>query len=72
MAGENIPWRHSLEEAQRLTAGDPVREPEALYWSSVAAYQATHDANNLVQGWNRLLDRFPKSDWAEKAAFIRD
>src|SRR5437016_4391513 len=28
-------------EATELTHGDPAREPEALYWSSVAAYKAT-------------------------------
>lgn len=58
-------------ETKRLTAGDPVREPEALYWSSVAAYKASNDANQLVQGWNHLLDEFPKSEWARKAEFIR-
>jgi hypothetical protein len=58
-------------EAQRLTAGDPTREPEARYWSSVAAYKATNDPNNLIQGWNRLLDEFPQSEWAKRAEFIR-
>jgi hypothetical protein len=59
------------DEAKRLTAGDPEREPEALYWSSVAAYKASNDSNRLLQGWNRLLDEFPQSDWARKAEFIR-
>jgi len=59
------------EEAQRLTAGDADREPEALYWGSVAAYKATGKPDGLVQGWNNLLDRFPQSDWAKKAEFIR-
>ncbi|MGV3722880.1 MAG: hypothetical protein ACO1SX_18430 [Actinomycetota bacterium] len=63
--------RQLSEETRRLTAGDPVREPETLYWSSVAAYKASNDANNLVQGWNQLLDEFPESDWARKAEFIR-
>lgn len=58
-------------EALRLTQGDAEREPEALYWSSVAAYKATHDASNLLAGWNKLLDQFPQSDWAKKAEFIR-
>jgi hypothetical protein len=58
-------------DAQRLTRGDAEREPEALYWSSVAAYKATGEAGNLVQGWNRLLDDFPQSEWARKAEFIR-
>jgi hypothetical protein len=69
---QDFPLAHRLaDEAQRLTHGDPQREPEALYWSSVAAYKATNDAQNLVQGWNRLLDDFPQSDWAKKAEFIR-
>lgn len=59
------------EETLRLTRGDAEREPEAHYWSSVAAYKATHDTQNLIQGWNRLLDQFPQSDWAKKAEFIR-
>jgi hypothetical protein len=58
-------------EALELTKGDPEREPEAQYWTSVAAYKATNDSNNLVQGWNRLLDEFPQSDWAKRAEFIR-
>ena len=58
-------------DAQKLTAGDAEREPEALYWSSVAAYKASGEASNLLQGWNRLLDQFPQSDWAKKAEFIR-
>jgi hypothetical protein len=52
-------------------AGDPEREPEVIYWSAVAAYKASNDSQNLVDGWNRLLDRFPQSAWARKAAFIR-
>jgi hypothetical protein len=58
-------------EAQELTQDDPEREPEAQYWASVAAYKATNDSNNLIQGWNRLLDDFPQSDWAKRAEFIR-
>jgi hypothetical protein len=54
-----------------LTRGDPAREPEAIYWSSVAAYKASGDAQQLLQGWNRLLDQFPESDWARRVEFIR-
>jgi hypothetical protein len=63
--------RRRAPEAMERTKGDPTREPEALYWASVAAYKATDDPNNLVQGWNRLLDQFPQSEWAKKAEFIR-
>jgi hypothetical protein len=58
-------------ETLQLTKGDPEREPEALYWSSVAAYKATEDPHNLIQGWTRLLDQFPQSEWAHRAEFIR-
>jgi hypothetical protein len=37
----------------------------------VAAYKANEDPNQLVQGWNRLLDQFPQSEWAKRAEFIR-
>lgn len=59
------------KEALERTKGDPAREPEALYFASVAAYKAANDADKLVEGWNSLMDRFPESDWAKKAEFIR-
>src|SRR5258708_5618295 len=46
-----------LEAAHRLSAeamprvkGDPFREPEAMYWSAVAAYKASNDPKNLIEG----------------------
>ena len=58
-------------EALQRTKGDAFREPEAHYWSAVATYKASHDPNPLIQGWNRLLDEFPGSEWAKKVEFIR-
>lgn len=58
-------------EALEWTKGDPVREPEAIYWSGVAGYKAKEDAQPLLDAWNRLLDEFPESEWAKKVAFIR-
>ncbi len=58
-------------EALHMTRGDADREPEALYWASVADYKSTNDVNNLMNGWNRLLDQFPQSEWAKRAEFIR-
>jgi hypothetical protein len=63
--------RDCAGEALRLTKGDPEREPEANYWAAVAAYKASEDPHNLIQGWNRLLDQFPRSEWAKRAEFIR-
>jgi hypothetical protein len=63
--------RNRVREVMALVSGDPMREPEAIYWGSVAAYKASNDSEKLVAGWNRLLDEFPQSEWAKKAAFIR-
>lgn len=63
--------RDRVRDVMTRVAGDPEREPEALYWGSVAAYKASDDAQNLLNGWNRLLDQFPRSEWAKKVAFIR-
>ena len=59
------------DEALRLTADDRWREPEALYWSAVATYMASTDHSGLRDGWEILMQRFPDSDWAKKAEFIR-
>lgn len=67
-------WRglqERVDEALVRTKDDPAREPEALYWTAVAAYKAHKSVDRLMEGWNRLLDRFPESDWAKKAEFIR-
>ncbi|MDN5697335.1 MAG: thioredoxin family protein [Rubrobacter sp.] len=60
------------EEALRLTQGDPHREPEAMYWSAVIAYKlAGGDRERLIEGWTSLLNRFPESEWAMRASYIR-
>ena|SRR5438105_2371614 len=59
------------EDAQQKCAGDSQHEPEARYWASVAAYKATNDSSKLMDGWNKLLDQFPDSEWAHRAEFIR-
>ena len=58
-------------EALEQTRGDSTREPEALYWSSVAAYKASNEPGQLMEGWNGLLENFPQSEWAKRVEFIR-
>lgn len=58
-------------EALDRTKGDASREPEARYFAAVTAYKVGGDVEKLRDGWNRLLDQFPDSDWAKKAEFIR-
>lgn len=57
-------------EALYRTAGDPNREPEALYWRAVAAFEASGDRDDLSGGWEPLMDGFPESEWAEKAVYV--
>ncbi len=59
------------EEALEITAGDPHREPEALYWKAVADFEVSGDRDDLTGGWEQLLDRFPESEWARKAGYVR-
>jgi len=63
--------RDRVREVLEITKGDPEREPEARYWAAVVGYKATGDAQNLVQGWNGLIDQFPQSEWAKRAEFIK-
>jgi len=58
------------KEALERTEGDQAREPEALYWSAVGAFEVSGDRDDLTGGWNRLLEEFPQSEWAEKASYI--
>jgi thioredoxin-related protein len=57
--------------ALKQTEDDPARRSEALYWSAVAAYRVSGDRNDLIEGWNGLLEMFPRSEWAERAGYIR-
>jgi hypothetical protein len=60
------------EDGLRLTQGDHHREPEAMYWSTVIAYKlAGNHRETLTGGWTQLLDRFPESEWAKRASYIR-
>lgn len=59
------------EEALERTAGDPGREPEALYWKAVADFEISGDRDDLIAGWEPLLNKFPDSEWAKKASYVR-
>ncbi len=59
------------EEASERTAGDPEREPEALYWKAVAAFEISGDRDDLTGGWEPLMNKFPDGEWAKKASYVR-
>jgi len=63
--------KNRVAEAMDLTKGDPDREPEALYWSAITDYKASHNAEDLKSGWLKLLEQYPESEWAHRAEFIK-
>jgi uncharacterized protein YyaL (SSP411 family) len=63
--------RERAEEVLESTVVDPEREPEALYWKAVAELEISGDRDDLTGGWGPLMDRFPESDWAKKASYVR-
>lgn len=62
--------RERAVEAVKLTKGDRWRQPEALYFGSIAAARAANAPARLVDGWTQLITEFPDSDWARKAEVI--
>jgi hypothetical protein len=58
-------------DALAKTSGDPAHEPEAMFWAAVADYKNSKNADDLKSGWNKLLDKFPQSEWAHRVEFIR-
>jgi len=41
--------------------------PEALYFSGVCNYMATHDPSHLKETFTALKEKYPRSDWTRKA-----
>ncbi len=49
-----------------------VCAPEALYWLGVSEYKRTGSADAMKAEWQKLLEKYPDSEWAKKAGFITD
>jgi hypothetical protein len=44
--------------------------PEAAYWRAVCRYKRTHEPNDLLGGWRRMLsNRYPDSQWRTAQAW---
>jgi len=41
--------------------------PEAIYWQGVATYKHTHDPKMLREAYDTLKEKYPQSDWAQRA-----
>lgn len=46
---------------------DTAAAPEALYFSGVCNYMATHDPGHLKETFTELKEKYPGSDWTKKA-----
>lgn len=58
-------------ESLEATKGVPHREPEAMYWKAVSVFEVSGDRDDLTGNRGPLLDKFPESEWAKKASYIR-
>jgi hypothetical protein len=61
-----------LEAARRWALEDDERRAEALYYTAIAAYRATDDPSELSEGWSRLLEEYPDSEWGRRVEFLRE
>lgn len=56
-----------LEKLYTATDSSPIAQ-EALYWAGVSAFYANHKSmEHLVPYWERLMNNYPDSVWAERA-----
>jgi tetratricopeptide (TPR) repeat protein len=46
---------------------DSLMAPEAVYMNGVARYIETHDATNLLNIYDRLVEEYPDSPWLTRA-----
>lgn len=42
---------------------------EALYWAAVSRYKGSHEASDLLGGWEKLRSQYPNSTWRTKQSF---
>jgi tetratricopeptide (TPR) repeat protein len=45
--------------------------PEAIYYRAVGRFKATHDAQTLKEGYERLHAEYPSSQWTKRSAPYR-
>lgn len=63
------------EAAQRFQSvadrhPDDSAAAEALSWAVVARYKGSGNAEDLEEGWAKLRERYPESEWRTKQSFI--
>ena len=70
LAVEKKDWPNARQEFERVVDLFPETDagPEALYWSGVAQYSATHDATALKDLGRKFKERYTDTSWAKRAS----
>ena len=63
-------WPQARAEFERIVEILPETDagPEALYWSGVAKYSASHDASALKELGKKFKERYTDTSWAKRAS----
>ncbi len=58
----------AVKRLQDVVNNNPMSKqaPEAAYWLAVARYLKTDSGEELMDGWQKLKQRYPDSFWAMK------
>ena len=70
LAVEQKEWATARAEFQRVLERFPDTDagPEALYWSGVAKYSASHDGSALKELGMQFKERYTDTSWAKRAS----
>jgi len=60
-----------FEKALEYTRNDPYRHPENLYWIGPAKYEGSGDVDDLMEGFRKLQEAYPDSDWTKKSRQLK-
>ena len=70
IAVEGKQWSDAQREFERVVDRYPDTDaaPEALYWTGVAKYSASHDAADLKETGRQFQERYTDTSWAKRAS----
>lgn len=62
-------YQEAAQQYRQILSAHPGKSAasEAVYFSGVCNYMATHDPSHLKQAYTELKERYPQSDWTRKA-----
>jgi thioredoxin-related protein len=70
LAVEEKDWATARQEFERVVERHPETDagPEALYWTGVAKYSASHDPKELKELGRQFKERYTDTSWAKRAS----